>query len=746
MPGGGWFDAEMVSGSMIVGFARSWVLALSQSTGNEKLVSAEAQGTAGSMQGTIVLFLWLLLAVAIGGSVGSVSSGQKRRRGRRRTNGSAANNNSSLLGQETDIISNCRNTKGSFGLSQYCCVVSAGRNSSNSIPELSQFASAAAPVNTSSSHRGVVCLPSFIIAGTQKSATTILSALLAEHKHISFAPTKEIHFFDRNKYYMKGKLAYLKAFKPWIMTSKPNSTDEVNDRQTSLPIFGESTPFYLPSKHGCRRIANVVPGVKMIIMLREPIERAYSEYHMKKRRVDSQNSFIEIIKDSEADVHACMVIHRSDWDALTACLPDEMTRHSHFSKFLISLKLLLKNSNGGWSGVMAACFDRLPELSVNHEKMTLSKLEFSSKENNVFSSTVKEDHSQDIKGSAEDWPSEMDDDSITKIMLGMYVDRSGDSSLAVDNYASLLYSLRARSDYKFNSGNNVLGSPHPLLSLNSTSPFMDIGLQGKDISSSSQYSQIFPYQISGYFQPERCLGKHAREIVFSVSRAFRDEVEHLESCGGYIISRLRAAQELSGTQASMSPKEAISTVLNTSSASIQAAQKMYMSVGVNDMWPSIISPREAEVVIRKCVNITSGISQQYLYRSMYAPQISSCLRHLPRDQFLFLAAEDLRTNPRGTLRTVLRFIGFTEENDLIVPALEKDSVNTHNVVTDSLVDKVFPKFGKETGWREQGHYPKIPRAIVSRLQTFFAPLNDALYSVIDKDFDGLWGRVYGAQI
>jgi hypothetical protein len=45
----------------------------------------------------------------------------------------------------------------------------------------------------------------------------------------------------------------------------------------------EATPFYLASRHSCRRISETVPDVKLIVMLREPVARAYSEYHMKKR-------------------------------------------------------------------------------------------------------------------------------------------------------------------------------------------------------------------------------------------------------------------------------------------------------------------------------------------------------------------------------------------------------------------------------------------------------------------------------
>jgi hypothetical protein len=45
----------------------------------------------------------------------------------------------------------------------------------------------------------------------------------------------------------------------------------------------EATPFYIASRHACRRISETVPEVKIIVLLREPVARAYSEYQMKKR-------------------------------------------------------------------------------------------------------------------------------------------------------------------------------------------------------------------------------------------------------------------------------------------------------------------------------------------------------------------------------------------------------------------------------------------------------------------------------
>ena len=117
------------------------------------------------------------------------------------------------------------------------------------------------------------CLPSFIVAGTQKSGTTVLAAYLSAHPSLVLSRRKEVHFFDRTRAYIKGLDSYLSAF-PYVNYSA--------EHDSTPPLFGEATPFYLASSSACRRIARDLPNVKMIILLREPIARAHSEYQMKK--------------------------------------------------------------------------------------------------------------------------------------------------------------------------------------------------------------------------------------------------------------------------------------------------------------------------------------------------------------------------------------------------------------------------------------------------------------------------------
>lgn len=50
-----------------------------------------------------------------------------------------------------------------------------------------------------------------------------------------------------------------------------------------VPLNSESTPFYIASETACEYMSKIIPNVRLVLILREPVSRAYSEYNMKKR-------------------------------------------------------------------------------------------------------------------------------------------------------------------------------------------------------------------------------------------------------------------------------------------------------------------------------------------------------------------------------------------------------------------------------------------------------------------------------
>ena len=104
-------------------------------------------------------------------------------------------------------------------------------------------------------------LPDFIIIGAQKCGTTSLYNFLVQHPHINSAIQKEIHFFDQR--YSKGMNWYRSRF-PFL--SKGAMT-------------GEASPNYIFDPHTPKRIFEHLPSIKLIVLLRNPVDRTYSHYH-----------------------------------------------------------------------------------------------------------------------------------------------------------------------------------------------------------------------------------------------------------------------------------------------------------------------------------------------------------------------------------------------------------------------------------------------------------------------------------
>ena len=123
-------------------------------------------------------------------------------------------------------------------------------------------------------------LPDFLIIGVQKGGTTSLRKYMSRHPKIAFSNTKELHYFDNLRYKWKN-LAWYKSQFPILRFNR---------------IFGESTPSYLYFSGAPKRIYKTIPDVKLIILLRNPVDRAFSNYIMELNRENETICFKKAIK------------------------------------------------------------------------------------------------------------------------------------------------------------------------------------------------------------------------------------------------------------------------------------------------------------------------------------------------------------------------------------------------------------------------------------------------------------------
>src|SRR6266480_7948081 len=105
-------------------------------------------------------------------------------------------------------------------------------------------------------------LPDFLILGAQKAGTTALYAYLRQHPEITGPSWKEVSFFDRH--YARGEA--------WYRGNFPNSL------RARGKLVGEASPSYLFHPLAPERVAGLVPEAKLIALVRNPVDRAYSHY------------------------------------------------------------------------------------------------------------------------------------------------------------------------------------------------------------------------------------------------------------------------------------------------------------------------------------------------------------------------------------------------------------------------------------------------------------------------------------
>jgi hypothetical protein len=122
----------------------------------------------------------------------------------------------------------------------------------------------------SRSTAGLRCLPDFLIIGAQRGGTTSLYYYLCAHPQVLAPLSKEVHFFSRH--WSRGV--------GWYRAHFPLRASTAGPRRTTRLTF-EATPYYLSHPLAPARAAEVVADARLLVLLRDPVQRAWSHYrHM----------------------------------------------------------------------------------------------------------------------------------------------------------------------------------------------------------------------------------------------------------------------------------------------------------------------------------------------------------------------------------------------------------------------------------------------------------------------------------
>lgn len=159
--------------------------------------------------------------------------------------------------------------------------------------------------------RGV--LPDYLVIGAMKAGSTMFYEWLVTHPQLPAAVEKEVHFFD--SYYRQGLT--------WYRSRLPSRRElAARSAPGASALSGEATPNYLFHPLVPRRVHATVPDAKLIVLLRNPVNRAYSHYQTNLRHDWEALSFEEALDREPARLE----------NQIDALLMDE-AHHRNFPRY-----------------------------------------------------------------------------------------------------------------------------------------------------------------------------------------------------------------------------------------------------------------------------------------------------------------------------------------------------------------------------------------------------------------------------
>ncbi|MGH9227707.1 MAG: sulfotransferase family protein [Acidimicrobiales bacterium] len=149
--------------------------------------------------------------------------------------------------------------------------------------------------------------PTFLVIGAQRSATTWLAGALAAHPDVYTPETKELHFFDMRERHRRGFDWYLSHFEAagtcravgectpnylWVTDELP---PELARQRFDPELFGPGA-FPDVNRDIPALVRSVLPDVRLVVILREPVERTVSAFyhHVRRRRLPPWSRILDV--------------------------------------------------------------------------------------------------------------------------------------------------------------------------------------------------------------------------------------------------------------------------------------------------------------------------------------------------------------------------------------------------------------------------------------------------------------------
>src|SRR5256884_6872717 len=128
----------------------------------------------------------------------------------------------------------------------------------------------------------------FILAGAQKSGTTALHYFLSKHPNITMGDQQEIHFFDNDAMFVSGAdYEQLHKHYPLLALSK---------------IAGDCSPSYIYYEPVAERLLKYKPKIKLLILLRNPVDRAFAHWNMQRFKGREPLDFFDAVREERTRI------------------------------------------------------------------------------------------------------------------------------------------------------------------------------------------------------------------------------------------------------------------------------------------------------------------------------------------------------------------------------------------------------------------------------------------------------------
>jgi hypothetical protein len=149
-----------------------------------------------------------------------------------------------------------------------------------------------------------MALPDFFVAGAPKAGTTAVHAALARHPSLYMSAVKEPKFFlTEGPPPARGGPGDAATYREHVW--RRDNYEALFDAAPPGTLRGESTPFYLYNREAQRRIRALLPGARLIVILRDPVERAHSNWtHLWSAGLDPVDDFVAACAEEERRIAA----------------------------------------------------------------------------------------------------------------------------------------------------------------------------------------------------------------------------------------------------------------------------------------------------------------------------------------------------------------------------------------------------------------------------------------------------------